>query len=97
MTSLIERPADRSMIVRLHYADGKTEDHELKNGEHFADYIRRVDVPGSQFAFRVGRGQQVRYLAVTPKRTDLIKQIELVKGPDTTAPVVMAVTVETAP
>ena len=29
-----------SMIVRLHYEDGKTEDHELKNGVHFADYIR---------------------------------------------------------
>ena len=39
------------MIVRLHYDDGKTEDHELKNGVHFADYIRRVDVPGSEFAF----------------------------------------------
>ena len=55
------------MIVRLHYADGKTEDHALKNGEHFADYIRRVDVPGSKFAFSL-RGQQIRYLAVTPKR-----------------------------
>ncbi len=33
------------MIVRLHYADGQTEDHELKNGIHMADYIRRVDVP----------------------------------------------------
>ena len=30
-----------SMIVRLHYADGTTEDHELKNGVHFADYVRR--------------------------------------------------------
>jgi uncharacterized protein len=82
-----------SMIVRLHYEDGKTEDHELKNGEHFADYIRRVDVPGSQFAFAL-RGQQLRYLAVQPKRTDKIERIELVKGPDATAPIVMAVTVE---
>ena len=57
------------MIVRLHYDDGKTEDHELKNGEHFADYIRRVDVPGSKFAFAL-RGQQIRYLAVQPKRAD---------------------------
>ena len=57
-----------SMIVRLHYADGKTEDHELKNGEHFADYIRRVDVPGSKFAFAARGRQQVRYLTVEPKR-----------------------------
>jgi putative membrane-bound dehydrogenase-like protein len=82
-----------SLIVRLHYADGKTEDHALKNGEHFADYIRRVDVPGSQFAFAL-RGQQIRYLAVTPERGEAIKEIELIKGPDRTAPVVMAVTVE---
>ncbi|MBW8884392.1 MAG: c-type cytochrome, partial [Planctomycetia bacterium] len=40
-----------SLIVRLHYADGKTEDHPLTNGEHFADYIRRIDVPQSKFAF----------------------------------------------
>jgi putative heme-binding domain-containing protein len=83
-----------SLIVRLHYADGKTEDRPLKNGEHFADYIRRIDVPGSQFAFAL-RGQQIRYLAVTPDRTETIKEIELLKGPDSTAPVVMAVTVET--
>jgi hypothetical protein len=82
------------MIVRLHYKDGKTEDHPLLNGEHFADYIRRVDVPGSKFAFAL-RGQQIRYLAITPKRDETVARIELVKGTDRTAPVVMAVTVET--
>lgn len=82
-----------SLIVRLVYEDGKTEDHSLKNGEHMADYIRRVDVPGSKFAFDLG-GRQVRYLAVTPKREAVIKEIEFVKGPDQTAPVVVAVTVE---
>ena len=68
------------MIVRLHYADGKTEDHELKNGEHFADYIRRVDVPGSKFAFALRR-QQIRYLAVTPKRTDGDQADRVREGP----------------
>jgi hypothetical protein len=82
-----------SMIVRLEYADGQTEDHPLLNGVHFADYIRRVDVPGSQFAFSL-RGQQLRYLAIQPKRPVAIQQIHLVKGPDATAPVVMAVTLE---
>jgi putative heme-binding domain-containing protein len=83
-----------SMIVRLRYADGQTEDHKLVNGEHFADYIRRVDVPGSKFAFNL-RGRQIRYLAVQPEREEPIAQVELVKGDDRTAPVVMAVTVET--
>jgi uncharacterized protein len=82
-----------SLIVRLKYADGEQEDHPLKNGEQIADYIRRVDVPGSKFAFAL-RGQQIRYVAVHPQRKELIKEIEFVKGPDTTAPVVMAVTVE---
>ncbi|NQV25267.1 MAG: ThuA domain-containing protein [Rhodopirellula sp.] len=91
-------PFDRnqtlSMIVRLHYVDGKTEDHELLNGVHFADYIRRVDVPGSEFAFQLG-GQQIRYLAITPERSEKIATIELVKGTDRSAPIVMAVTIET--
>ncbi|MCE9561729.1 MAG: ThuA domain-containing protein [Planctomycetes bacterium] len=82
-----------SMIVRLTYDDGKTEEHQLKDGLHFADYIRRVDVPGSKFAFAL-RSQQIRYLAVTPKRDTAIKTIEFVKGSDRSAPIVMAVTVE---
>jgi putative membrane-bound dehydrogenase-like protein len=82
-----------SLIVRLHYADGTAEDHELKNGVHFADYIRVVDVPQSKLAFRL-RGQQIRYLAVVPHRAEKIESIELVKGSDATAPVVMAITVE---
>jgi putative membrane-bound dehydrogenase-like protein len=82
-----------SMIVRLHYADGAIEDHPLLDGQHFADYIGRFDVPQSRLAFML-RSQQIRYLAVFPKRPDNIREIELVKGPDQTAPIVMAVTVE---
>ncbi len=82
-----------TMIVRLHYAEGQTEDHALLNGEHFADYIRPIDVPGSEFAFAL-RGQQIRYLAVHPKRDAVIAEIEFVKGTDGSAPVVMAVTAE---
>jgi len=84
-----------SMIVRLHYADGKTEDHALKNGVHFADYIRRVDVPKSKFAYNLD-GRQVRYLSIEPQRKAIIEKIKLVKGPDRTAPIVVAATVEIA-
>jgi putative membrane-bound dehydrogenase-like protein len=83
-----------AMVVRLHYTDGKSEDHELVNGVHFADYIRRVDVPKSEFAFAM-RSQQMRYLAVTPGREAALTAIEFVKGPHESAPIVMAVTVET--
>jgi hypothetical protein len=83
-----------SMVVRLVYADGATEDHPLVNGEHVADYIRRVDVPQSEFAFDLD-GRQLRYLRIQPRRADPVKAVELVKGDDGTAPVVMAITAET--
>lgn len=83
-----------SLVVRLHYESGDSEDHELKNGVHFADYIRRVDVPSSQFAFEL-RQQQIRYLAIEPRNREKIVKLELVKGTDATAPIVMAITVET--
>jgi hypothetical protein len=82
-----------SMIVRLVYEDGQTEDHRLVNGEHMADYIRRVDVPGSKLAMMV-RSQQVRYLAIQPGRTAVIRQVQFVDGGDATAPIVLAATVE---
>ena len=82
-----------SMIVRLHLQDGKVEDHPLLNAVHFADYIRRVDVPGSEFAMSVG-GQQLRYLQIKPKTKLLVEKIELLKGNDPTAPIVVAITVE---
>lgn len=89
------RAGSVSVTVRFTYADGTTEDHDLKNGVHFADYIRRVDVPGSKFAFDLA-GRQIRYLKVEPKRPDtVVKTVEFVKGPDATAPIVMAATVET--
>ena len=82
-----------SMIVRLHLADGSTEDHPLKNGLHFADYIRRVDVPDSEYALSA-RGQQLRHIRVSPRTDQVIREIELVKGNDPTSPIVMAMTVE---
>jgi len=82
-----------SMIVRLVYADGQTEDHPLVNGEHIADYVRRIDVPESAFAFDLA-GRQLRYLRVQPKRPEPLAAIEFIKGDDATAPIVMAVTAE---
>jgi putative membrane-bound dehydrogenase-like protein len=82
-----------SLIVRLHYQGGQSEDILLRNGVHFADYIRRVDVPESDFAFALG-GQQIRRVIVTPSRNEVIETIELVKGEDASAPIIMAMTIE---
>ncbi len=82
-----------SLIIRFHYEDGTHEDRPLKNGVHFADYIRRIDVPESEFAFALRR-QQIRYLAVRPSKETPVATVELIKGSDRTAPVVMAMTFE---
>jgi hypothetical protein len=52
-----------------------------------------VDVPKSEFAFDL-EGRQVRYLRVVPQRPDGIVSIDLVKGTDATAPIVMALTAQ---
>ncbi len=83
-----------TMTVRLHYAGGQTEDHRLLDGVHFADYINaQVSVPESKLAFRL-RGQQVRCLKIIPSKADLIERVEFIKGSDRTAPIIVAVTVE---
>ena len=84
-----------SINVRLKYADGQIEDHALINGEHFSDYITRVDVPQSKFAYSL-RGQQIRYFSIVPKRLEKIETIDLMKGNSIeSSPIIMAVTVET--
>ncbi len=95
--SIFGFPAGRegsvSMIVRIAYEDGSTEEHELKNGVHFADVNGAKDVPGSKLAYKLG-GQQVRYLTVIPGKKETIARIDLVKGSDRSAPIVLAATVE---
>jgi serine/threonine protein kinase len=104
------RPGDNRkqtvcMIVRLHYRDARTEDHELINGVHFCDFMadKRAyyEAPGSRLAMRLvdpipGELTQIRYLAIQPKNpAKIIEEIEFLKPMnDDTAPVVMAVTVE---
>jgi putative heme-binding domain-containing protein len=82
-----------TVIVRLHYEGGATEDHELKNGVHFATIQRREDVPESQFAFAMGE-QQMRQVKINPQRQDVIVDIEFIKGEDQAIPFVLAVTAE---
>ena len=81
------------MIVRLHYADGQTEDHPWVNGQHIADYFGQPEVPQSKLAFELD-GRQVRYLNVVPKREVALESIQLVAGRDLTAPIVFAITIE---
>ena len=83
------------MIVQITYADDTTEDHDMVNGQHFADYIGRVDVPKSEYAFDL-RGRQMRYFSVKPRENKPLKKISLIKGRDASAPIVMAMTLQTS-
>jgi hypothetical protein len=86
-----------AVTVRVRYADGRAEEFPWVNGEHVADWIKRVEVPGSAFAFSDDRNHQMRYLAVRPSDIGAeVKEVELVKGPDLpeVTPFVLAVTVE---
>jgi hypothetical protein len=93
-----------SVIARVRYTDGTYEDHEWKNGEHQCDYgignnaDKFATMTGSILAFELKGNRQVRYLTVRPFRTDVVKEIEFLKGPDDdwTAPMIVAVTVERA-
>jgi putative membrane-bound dehydrogenase-like protein len=85
-----------TMTVRLHYADGTTEDHKLINGIHFADYVHEHDVPKSQLVITLPpHDHQMRYLSIEPKKEAPIETIEFIKGEDNTAPIIAAVTIET--
>jgi serine/threonine protein kinase len=86
-----------TVIVRIHYKDGTREDTHWKNGEHFADYFKREDVPGSEFAFLTVNNRQIRYLSIQPSEPEKpISAIEFLKGPeDKTTPVIVALTIET--
>jgi len=83
-----------SMTAKITYADGAIEEQPFYNGEHFADYINRTDVPGSKYAFDMN-GRQMRLLTIIPKQKKPIKEIEFIKGRDPSAPIIMAATVET--
>jgi hypothetical protein len=83
------------MTVRLHYADGEREEHVLRDGVHFADYIGPFEVPESSLAFELRRGFQMRYLTLLPERPEaVIEKIELIKNDHPSSPITMAVTIE---
>jgi hypothetical protein len=84
-----------TMTLRIVYADGGApEEYAFRNGQHFADYARAVDVPDSRRAFEY-QGRQVRLISLAPKRPEaVIKELEFVKGSDGCAPLVLGVTVD---
>jgi putative membrane-bound dehydrogenase-like protein len=78
------------MVVRVHYEDGSTEDHKFKNAARPA--------PGDRGGpSRPANGPPAPRLlaqAVIPSKKETIASVELLKGNQPIAPIVLALTVE---
>ena len=84
-----------SLIVRLHYADGQMEDHALAQRRG----VCRLYSPGRRSRLEAGvqAGQSAVALPGRAcRRSEVVREIEFVKGPDKTAPIIMAATVGNA-
>lgn len=92
-------PAVRDELIALHatvvYANGETEGFALRNGVDFADYIRRIDVPGSQYVDGITDDQQMRLITLKLTKKGVAKRL-ILESPsgNKTAPVVVAITAD---
>jgi putative membrane-bound dehydrogenase-like protein len=84
------------VTIEAHRAGGRVERIELRNGIEIADHIGRVDVPGSTWVDRVGHGQ-MRYLWRDLEEADaVIEKLVLISHARTAAPMIAAITLESA-
>ncbi len=86
-----------ALRITIHTTGGQREGIVCKNGVEFADYINRVDVPGSKFVPGVVRDHQVRWFS---KQLNLgaveIERITLESPAGGSAPTILAITAELA-
>jgi putative heme-binding domain-containing protein len=89
------RNEDVALQATVIYAGGEKESFALKNGVEFADYIRPIDVPGSQYVEGITDGQQMRLLTLKLTRKGVAKTLVL-ESPNgnPTVPVVAAITAD---
>ena len=81
-----------AMKVSVEYADGDKEEITLENGQHFADYIGRADVPQSEQTEDLVRTGQLRYFAVNLKKNGQLKKIALESFNNEISPCTVAIT-----
>jgi putative heme-binding domain-containing protein len=80
------------MKITVQFADGTSEEHVLRNGEHVADALLRADVPLSQDAGDfTGRGQ-LRYYSMTLGKKASLSKIVLESFDTDVVPATVAIT-----
>ena len=85
------------MKVVVHFADGTSEEHVLRNGEHFADYNGHEDVPLSSPAGDFTRRGQLRYFALNLGKTGALSRIVLESVDAGIVPCTVAITAGAEP
>jgi putative heme-binding domain-containing protein len=84
-------PLVRAEII---YKDKETEEVLFHNGNEFADYIKRIDVPGSRYVPDLVTDGQLRLFSFQPKRTNEISRIILESFDGPAAPTFVAMTAQ---
>ena len=85
------------MKVVVFFADGTSEEHVLKNGEHFADTFVRAEVPLSTDAGDFVRRGQLRYFALNLKKKGALSKIVLESFDSDIVPATVAITAGAEP
>ena len=84
-----------ALKMTVQFADGTSEEHVLKNGEHIADAFDRAAVPLSVDAGDFTRRGQVRYFAVNLAKRAALSKIVLESYDNDIVPCTVALTVGT--
>jgi putative membrane-bound dehydrogenase-like protein len=82
------------LSVTVVFADERTEEFPLRDGEHFADYNGHAQVPGSTEAPGLVQNGQVRLITLELKKAGFIRSLRLESADNTVAPVVVAITAD---
>ena len=85
---------DPLVRAELIYADNRTEQVVFRNGYEFADYAKRIDVPGSRYVSDLVADGQIRLFSFEPKRTNEISRIILRSFDTSAAPTIVAMTAQ---
>ncbi len=92
-------PKDAPVLkITVHYVSGATEDIVLHNGVEIADYVAKIDVPGSEALDNLDQllnnGRQVRYFAKSLTKRGVIEKLTIASYNNEVAPTLVAITAE---
>lgn len=82
--------------ITVHTTHDQHETIECRNGVEFADYIRRIDVPGSKYAENIVQDHQMRWFTKQLSGPLDIDRITLESAGQGAAPTIVAITAELA-